>query len=82
MNKINSYFYGTLYLTHRDLKIDNIPILDNLISVCCDRMDDEVINALFGLKKKKNIYQNGADNLVDAYFNADEKIETLSINKK
>ena len=82
MNKINSYFYGNIYLIQRSLMIDDIFILDNLISVCYDKMDDEIVKALFNLNKKKNVYQNGAGNLVDAYFNAEEKIETLSINKK
>ena len=60
---------------HRSLTIDNISILDKLISVCCDRMDDEVINALFGFKKKKYIYQNGAENLVDSYFKIEKENE-------
>lgn len=68
MNEINSYFYGDIYLLQQALMIDNISILDNLVSVCCDKMDEEVVNALFGLTKQKNIYQDGAENLVNSYF--------------
>lgn len=48
--------------------IDNISILDNLISVCYDSYTDEVLNALLGVERKNVVYQDGKENLRDSYF--------------
>ena len=53
------------------LSINNTNILDNIISVCCEEYSDEELQVLFGIKKSDSIYQDGASNLTQAYF--DEK---------
>lgn len=48
--------------------IGNVSLLDNLMSVCYDNYTDEELYALLGLTRQKMNYQNGDDNLVNAYF--------------
>ena len=57
----------------------NIAILDNLVNVCYDSYTDEEIESLIGLKRKKGIYQDGADTLVDSYFGIGKKNAFLPI---
>ena len=42
--------------------------MDNLVAICFDSVTDEEIEAMFGLKRKKALYQNNADNLENAYL--------------
>jgi len=48
------------------LKLGNISLLDSLIKV--GFREDNVIEAIFGFLPKKINWQNGADNLTEAYF--------------
>ncbi len=50
------------------LSFGDISLLDNIISVCYDSYTDEEISALLGINRQKMNYQNGADNLVNSYF--------------
>ena len=50
------------------LLIGDVSLLDNIISVCYDGYTNEVLNALLGVNRQKMNYQNGADNLVDSYY--------------
>ena len=50
------------------LLIGDISLLDNLISVCYDSYTDEELCALLGVNRQKMNYQNGADSLVNSYF--------------
>lgn len=50
------------------LSIDNVSLLDNLVSVCYDSYTNDELNALLGIKRQRMDYQNGADNLVTSYY--------------
>lgn len=50
------------------LSIGDVSLLDNLISVCYDKYSDETLSALLGINRKKMNYQNGADNLINSYY--------------
>ncbi len=50
------------------LLIGDVSLLDNLVSVCYDSYDDEELSTLLGLNRQKMNYQNGADSLVNSYF--------------
>ena len=50
------------------LLIGDISLLDNLVSVCYDSYTDEELSALLGVNRQKMNYQNGADSLVNSYF--------------
>ena len=43
-------------------------LLDNLIAVSLTSYSDEEVKSLFGFERIKMQYQNGAADLVDAYF--------------
>ncbi len=50
------------------LLIGDISLLDNLVSVCYDSYTDEELFALLDVNRQKMNYQNGADSLVNSYF--------------
>lgn len=50
------------------LNINGISLLDNLMSVTLNSLTDKELEALFGFDRTKLIFQNGADNLIDAYY--------------
>lgn len=47
---------------------DGISLIDNLIDVSLVSYSDEEVKALFGTDRHKVNHQNGANNLVDAYY--------------
>ncbi len=55
------------------LKVGDISVLDNLVSVCYDSYTDEELSALLGVNRQKMNYQNGADSLVNSYFEIGRK---------
>ena len=63
------------------LSINNIKILDNMISVCCEEYSDDELQALLGIKKSDSIYQNGASSLREAYFDNKEVLVRRRTNK-
>lgn len=50
------------------LSIGEVPLLDNLVSVCYDSYTDEEISTLLGISRQKMKYQNGANSLVNSYY--------------
>lgn len=68
MQKLDSSMFERIEHLRKILLIGDISLLDNLISVCLGSYPEEEINALLGTKIEKMNYQNGADNLTNAYF--------------
>ena len=61
------------------LKIDNVSLLDNLISVCYDNYTDKELYALLGIIRKKMEYQNKATCLIDSYYGIDNEHNILQL---
>ena len=57
------------------LIINDSYLLDNLLGVCLGDYSDLELEALFNIDKNSIIYQDGANNLVDAYFGANSDIK-------
>lgn len=51
-----------------EFNIDDVSLIENLISTSFYRHTDEEIKALFGIDIKKMKYYSDADNVIDAYF--------------
>jgi hypothetical protein len=49
-------------------KIGDTLILKNLVSACFDSFTDEEFEAIFSFKRDRSFYQDGANSLVDSYF--------------
>ena len=60
------------------LTVDGVSLLDNLMSVTLKSFTDKELKALFGFDRSKLVFQNGADNLIDAYFGINNNIFNLS----
>lgn len=71
MHELDPEMYEKIAKVRNLFSLNNESILDNLIGVCYDSYTDEEINVLLGLKRNKNIYQDGRDNLKDSYFSLD-----------
>lgn len=61
------------------LKIDNVSLLDNLISVCYDNYTDKELYALLGIIRKKMEYQNKATCLIDSYYGINNEHNILQL---
>lgn len=57
---------------------DDVSLFENLIDISFSSYSDEEVIALFGFEREKVNYQNGADNLVDAYYGIGEDNKFLS----
>ena len=64
------------------LSIDDISLLDNLVSVCYDSYTDEELNALLGIERQHMIYQDGANSLINSYFGIGKENQFLSIEQQ
>lgn len=64
------------------LNIDDISLLDNLMSVSLKSFTDKELESLFGFDRTKLIFQNGADNLIDAYFGINNNLFNLDNGQK
>lgn len=62
--------------------IDEISLLDNLISICYDSYKDEELYALLDLYRKKMEYQNGANCLINSYYGINNQDIALLLSKK
>ena len=62
----------------------NVNLINNFINISMQSWSDEEIEALLGIKREPMKYQNGADNLYDAYFGIgkDNKFLPESAQKK
>ncbi len=72
MQQLDPDMFKKIEQLRQILKIGDISLLDNLISVCYDNYTDEEVNALLGLQRKLMNYQGGYDNLVQAYYEMDK----------
>lgn len=50
------------------LLIDDISLLDNLVSVCYGNHTNDELQALLGIKRKKLTFQDGSEDLTKSYF--------------
>jgi len=57
---------------------DDISLIDNLMDVSLASYSDEEVKALFGTDRHKVNYQNGANNLIDAYYGVVDNNRFLS----
>ena len=53
-------------------KKDSVSFFENLVNITFNKVSEEEIKALFGVDIKKMSYHNGADNLLDAYFDVNK----------
>lgn len=60
------------------LTIDEISLLDNIISVCLESYSDDEIKALLGIERVGMRYQNNTNNLKDAYYGTGKDNKFLS----
>lgn len=81
MHSIDPKMYYRIKELGELLTIGGIPLLDNLYSISYDSYSDEELKALLGIDRKKIVYQNGSNNLYDAYFGTVSK-QTDSYSKK
>ena len=68
MQELDPDMFEKIKKLRKILSIGDISLLDNLISVCYDSYTEEELNALLGMQRQPMIYQDGADNLVNSYF--------------
>ena len=84
MKELDPKMYKEIKVLVELLKIEDISLLDNLISVCYDSYTDEEVYALLGIKRKPFVFQNGEVNLKNAYFynkEQEDKISSLKMIK-
>ena len=82
MLAIYPYVYTRIREVRDALIIDDISLFDNLVSVCCDNYTDDEIENLIGLRRKRMIYQDGANTLVDSYFGIGKSNTFFPIEKQ
>jgi len=68
MQNIDPEFTKKIDDIRKSFIVNGVSLFDNLIDVSFSRYSDEEVKALFGIDRQKVNYQNGADNLVDAYY--------------
>ena len=64
------------------LTIGDIPLLNNLVSVCYDSYTDEELSALLGIERQQTVYQDGADSLINSYFGIGKESQFLSTEQQ
>lgn len=77
MKKLDSLVFERIKELRTILLIDEISILDNLISVCFDNYTDDEIYALLDLKREKMEYQDKANCLISSYYGIGNKSSFL-----
>ena len=68
IHKMDPSIFTGIEKIRKYLTNGGISLMDNLVAICFDSVTDEEIEAMFGLKRKKALYQNNADNLENAYL--------------
>ena len=68
MKELDPKMYKEIKTLLQLFRLEDILLLDNLISVCYDSYTDEEIYALLGIKRKPFVFQNGQTKLKNAYF--------------
>lgn len=72
MQKIDPDFSKKIIELINYFKKDNVSFFENLIDVSFNKVSEEERKALFGTDIERISYNNGADNLLDAYFGIQE----------
>lgn len=78
MKELGSLVFERIKELRTILLIDEISILDNLISVCFDNYTDDEIEALLDLRREKMDYQDKANCLISSYYGIGNKSSFLS----
>ena len=81
MRRLDHTMFDRIQQTRGLLSIGNTGILDNLLNICCEDLSNEELQMLFGINKNTSIYQDGANNLSEAYFN-DRKLDLSKAKKR
>lgn len=68
MQQIDPDFTKKIEEIRGNFLVDGVSLFDNIIAVSLNSYTDEEVKALTGLDKIKINFQNGTDNLVDAYY--------------
>lgn len=68
MKELDPSMYRKIQELRKILIIDDISLLDNLVSVCYDSYTNEALEALLGVERQKMKYQDEADSLIKSYF--------------
>ena len=68
MQEIDSELYQKLKNVRASLTENGVSLWDNFVNVSLQSYSNAEIIALFGIERKPMKFQNGADNVVDAYF--------------
>lgn len=82
MKEIDPSMYKKIKELRKILLVDDISLLDNLVSVCYDSYTDEALEALLGVERQKMKYQDGTDNLIKSYFGTGENSQFLSLEEQ
>ena len=78
MQEIDSLMFEQIQNLNNMLVIGDTPLLNNLIGICYDEYSDNEVEALLGIKRTTFFYQDGSDNLTDAYFKTGSEIPFIS----
>ena len=81
MKKIDDSTFRKIREIKELLLIDDISLLDNLISLCTDSYTNEEIQALLGIERKPLTFQDGSKELTRSYFGL-EKTNPFSISQE
>jgi len=68
MKEIDPDFFKKIEEIKNTFKVEDVSLFENLVDVSFAGYTDKEVEALFGFERKKVNFQNGADNLVDAYY--------------
>lgn len=82
MQQLDSDMLTKVQLLRKIFTIDDISLLDNLISVCYDNYTDDELAALLGTKRPTTVYQNDTKNLTDSYFGIDKESKFVSLEQQ
>lgn len=68
MQQLDPSMYKKIEELRKILSIGDVSLLDNIVSVCYDSYTDEDIKALLGINRQRMNYQNGANSLINSYY--------------
>ena len=70
------------YLCNGQFTIGETQLFKNLVSACYDNYSDELMDAVIGIERDRSFYQDGANNLTEAYFKINsDSVKTKSIGQ-
>ncbi len=72
MRQLDPAMFRKIEKLRQVLFIDDISLLDNLISVCYDNYTDEELSSILGVKRQPMNYQDGSNSLINSYFGIDK----------